>query len=385
MKTTTTKFRSVMFAILMIASMKGNAQNTPKPSAAVMGIDSKGVIQDAASVSYMVRLELEKTAMYSLMDKYDVADIVKKNNIDIETCLSKTCVVAAGKSLSVDKMITGSVERFGEKIVISLKVIDVKTEAVEKMNTTEYLNLQPELQRMISVSVKRLVGIEPEKEVVDMLVNYEAPVESPNTKLRLNGPRMGASMAFGDAAKVLQAPTSKGGYNMYPATFQFGWQQEKQYLSAGNFQALIEFVGMIGGLESGKFIPSATFLQGFRIGKGSWEFGFGPSFRVIRKADGFYGDGLYGTTKDEFYTSSQWNSFSSLDSLAPQACPYTTQSRLDSRGSLTLSTSLILSVGKTFHSGYLNMPVNLYVSPRKEGTVVGFSFGFNIYHKPKEE
>jgi hypothetical protein len=54
---------------------------------------------------------------------------------------------------------------------------------------------------------------------------------------------------------------------MYPANFQIGWQFEKQYISAGNFQALVEFFPMIGGLESGKFIPSATFLNGFRVGK----------------------------------------------------------------------------------------------------------------------
>jgi len=54
-----------------------------------------------------------------------------------------------------------------------------------------------------------------------------------------------------------------------------------------------------------------------------------------------------------------------------------------SRGFGALSASLILSAGRTFKSGYLNIPVNIYVSPRKEGTVVGFSFGFNIYKKPK--
>jgi hypothetical protein len=380
----TTALSFFMFTGLLPVS----AQNAPKPSAAVLGIDSKGIIQDMNAVSYMVKLELEKTGAYAIMDKYDVSDVVKSNNIDIRTCLSKSCVVNAGKLLGVQKMITGSVERFDEKIVITLKVIDVATDAVEKMNTTEYLNLQPELQKMIEISVKKLVGIEPDQQMVDMLIDYDIPVESPKTKLKLNGPRMGASFAFGDAGTVLTAPEDEGGFNMYPMTFQFGWQQEKQYLTAGNFQALIEFVGLVGGLESGKFIPSVTVLNGFRMGKGGWEFGFGPSFRVVTKARGFFDErGIIGKP-GEWHLEPDW-SYAANDSSSvtseydPYNNPYSIVSRLDSRGSARLSTSMVFSFGKTFRSGYLNMPVNLYVSPRKEGTVVGFSFGFNIYRKPK--
>ena len=58
-----------------------NGQNQ-KPVAAVIGIDSKGVIQDAEAVGYMVRLELEKVNVYTMMDKYDIEELIKKNNID---------------------------------------------------------------------------------------------------------------------------------------------------------------------------------------------------------------------------------------------------------------------------------------------------------------
>ncbi len=369
----------ILLIALLVTSVESFSQSQRKITAAVLGIDSKGVIQDAESVGYMVRLELEKANVYNVMDKYDVAEAVKKNNIDLKTCFGKSCVVAAGQVLNTEKMITGSVERFGEKIVISLKVIDVKSEAVEKQDATEYLNLQPELQRMIAISVQKLMGITPDQNLVRLLVNYDAPIESPKTQLSLNGPRMGFSMATGDAATVLTSPESVGGYNMYPATFQFGWQKEWQYLSAGDFQALVEFIPMIGGLESGKFIPSVTFLNGFRMGDKGWEFAFGPSFRVVKKAEGFWGDGLNGTEDGQWYLSDEWYSLPN----GSQKNPYSRTKRLDSRGNLTLSTSLFFGVGKTFRSGYLNIPVNVYVLPRKEGTVVGASFGFNLYRKPK--
>lgn len=366
-------------AILVVLVSVASAQNKSMPSGAVLGIDSKGVIPDAETVAYMVRLELEKVNVYNILDKYDVAEAIKKNNIDVQNCFGKSCVVAAGKAIGADKMVTGSVERFGEKIIIALKVIDVKTSSVEKQDATEYLNLQPELQRMIEISVKRLLGLETDPNLVNLLINYNAPIESPKTQIKLNGPRMGGSFATGDAADVMTAKESEGGFNMYPTMFQFGWQQEWQYLSAGNFQALVEGVVLVGGLESGKFIPSLTFFNGFRFGKAGWEFGFGPSFRIIQKAQGFFGDGYNGTDAGKWYLASEWTQ---LNPAAPLN-PYPLTKRLDSRGDAALSTSLVVSVGRTFKSGYLNIPVNVFVSPRKEGTVVGFSFGFNIYRKPK--
>ena len=351
------------------------AQSNPKPVAAVIGIDCKGILPDHESVGYMVRLELEKTDVYTVMDKYDVTETIKKNKIDGESCYGKTCVVAAGKVLGVDKMITGSIERFGEKIIISMKVIDIKTESVEKQSTIEYLNLQPELQKMIRISIQKLLGLSVDQAAMDMLINYDMPIISPQSMVRLNGPRMGASMAFGDVASVMKAPESQGGYNMYPTNFTIGWQLEKQYISAGNFQALVEFIPAISGLESGRVIPSVTFLNGLRMGKAGWEFAFGPNPRLVNKADGFFDvDNKLGAGANAWHLQEDWTSATN---------PYPIVSRLDSRGMPTLSTGLFIGFGRTFKSGYLNIPVNVYVIPRKEGSVAGFSFGFNIQKKKR--
>lgn len=386
MKTMKNKIKITMLSIVLGAALINvNAQGQSKPVAVVLGIDSKGVIHNSETVGYMVRLELEKMNVYNVMDKYDVAEAVKKNNIDMSTCFGKSCLVAAGKALNADKMVTGNVDRFGEKIIISLKVIDVKTEVVEKQDVTEFLNLQQELQKMVAISVQKMMGATPDQNLVNLLINYEAPVESPRTQLNLNGPRMGASMLFGDAAKVVTAPESKGGYNMFPVMFDFGWQKEWQYLSAGNFQAVVEFLPMISGLESGKFIPSITFMNGFRIGKSGWEFAFGPTFRINKKAEGFMGTGEYGTEKDHWYLRDEWAPMYYANPSLPSQNPFPIVKRMDSRGTSEFSTGLIFGAGRTFKSGYLNIPVNIFVMPRKEGTAVGFSFGFNITKKTKTE
>ncbi|MCB9252938.1 MAG: hypothetical protein H6605_10755 [Flavobacteriales bacterium] len=376
MKTTKNILINFILFLGLVFTNEAFAQTTKKPIAAVLGIDSKGIIQDSEMLGYMLRLELEKAEVYTLLDKYDVADLVKSNHIDVKSCFGKTCVLNAGIILGAEQMVTGSVERFGEKIVITLKVIDVGTEEVIHQNTTEYLNMQNELQRMLTISVQKLLGLPQDENINNLLIYFDAPIASSKTLNKLSGPRMGASLVFGDAAKVMQAPESQGGYNMYPVNFQIGWQFEKQYLSAGEFQALVELIPSIGGLESGQFIPSLTLLNGFRMGKAGWEFAFGPNFRIVNKEDGFFDEfNSMGNGAGKWYRKFEW------DQTGPNPNPI--QSRLDSRGDPTLSTSLFIGVGRTFKSGYLNIPVNVYVIPRKEGTIAGASFGFNIYKKPK--
>jgi len=103
----------------------------------------------------MVRLELEKTNAFEVLDKYDVADIIKKNGIDMNDCFGKTKLVKVGKILNADKMLSGSVEKFGEKIILILRLVDVKSAKIEKTDVMEYLNQQQELQTMIKISIRR--------------------------------------------------------------------------------------------------------------------------------------------------------------------------------------------------------------------------------------
>ncbi len=89
--------------------------------------------------------------------------------------------------LKADKMLTGNAERFREKIIIILRLVDVGTETIEKSAVMEFVNQQPELQRMIRITVNNLVGIENDQNLVDLLANFDTPVTSSQTTLKLNG------------------------------------------------------------------------------------------------------------------------------------------------------------------------------------------------------
>ena len=62
---------------------------------------------------------------------------------------------------------------------------------------------------------------------------------------------------------------------MFRVMIQFGYQFEWQYMSAGNMQALIEFIPLISGMEKGRFIPSVTLINGFRHSRTGWDSAFG--------------------------------------------------------------------------------------------------------------
>jgi hypothetical protein len=79
--------------------------------------------------------------------------------------------------------------------------------------------------------------------------------------------------------------------------------------------------------------------------------------------------------KGYYDQSHNWTYLHKTDTL-PQG--FETEKRLDSRSSsLELHPGFILAVGKSFRSGKLNIPVNFYLIPNRDGLRFGASFGFN--------
>jgi len=345
-----------------------SAMSQPKKTIAVVSIDSKGIDLTNEIMADIVRLELEKTNIFEVLDKYDVNGVLTSNGIVADQCFGKNAVVKAGELLQADKMLTGSLELFGEKIILILRLIDTQGKIVETTAVKEFISIPAEIQTMVLISLNELLGIQNDQHLVDLLINYDLPYNIANTFVNLSGPRMGASMTFGSNGKRMQAASNEGGYNMFPVTSMFGYQLEKQYLSAGNFQALVETLITINGLESGTLIPSLAILNGFRFNDSGFEFGLGPNIRFVKLAEGFYDQGKWVLVQN----SGKIPENAEIEKL------------LDNRGKTQASIGLLIAAGKTFHSGYLNIPVNLFLTPRKNGTVVGLAIGFNTTKKPRK-
>jgi hypothetical protein len=108
-----------------------------------------------------------------------------------------------------------------------------------------------------------------------------------------------------------------------------------------------------------------------RLNRGGWEFAFGPSFSFSRIAEG------YTDTQGNWQLRSAWFS----EPTNATKTPPTFVSRLDSRGEAALNPSFVFAAGRSFISGKVNFPVNVFYIPNKNGGRIGISMGFNSRRK----
>ncbi len=372
MKTSKNLISRLLFAVISLFALIGGNTNksfaqTPKRATiAVLHVDVQGLYETPEQGGNMLRLELEKLEMMEVIDKYDVFYLLKQNGIEVKGCYGKQCLIEAGKAVKAEKMLMGSVEKYGNSIMVTLRLFDVAKASMEKSLVREYLYLPEQVQLMLRLAVRELFNMKNEDFIVQQLTKKNTqetflnnPAFDQVKRLRSDGPRMGVTVFTGDIANRLQESTATGGFDALPVMFQFGYQFEKQYLNEGKFQGLFEFIPMVTGIDQSLFIPSFSILHGIRNNKNGWEFAFGPTFQAISQAEGYFENGIW-KLKNEFTNPEQ-----------------VTMMRLDNRGKRQLRTGFVIACGKTFRSGRMNIPLNAYFVPRKDGMQFGLSFGFN--------
>ncbi len=357
----------VIAAIFITTWQLTTAQEAYSPSSAgVISLESRHVDMDEITLGNILRNELIKINLFNVIDRYETMNACTALEVDPTTCIGRSCLVKVGQELKVEKMFTGSVDQYSGKIIITLRAIDVVSGEVEHNHIQEFINVQKNIPTMLGLCLQKMFLMEVDQEVWNKMTrkdDYENALNTPGiTRLKLSGPRMGIGMVTGMDGSILQADKSVGGFDAWPVMSQFGYQFEASYLNEGNIQALFEFIPMISGLEQGFFIPSISILHGIRSNVSGLEFAFGPVFMLKRKAKGFEIDGQWYLKDDEHLFPDEDLNF---------------ENRLDSRGKVWYDSGLVIAVGKTFKSGKVNFPVNLYGVMKKSGVQVGLSFGFN--------
>lgn len=380
----TTLKTTILFAILFI----GKALNAQ--TIAVADFNTTGVHASPKIVAKLTRLELIKTNKFVVMDEMDMYETVSDSML--ENCYGKKCLTALGEELGVPNIISGSVDGIGDKIVITVKLIDVHSKTIKASHFMEFDNQEVELQRMLGITIGEMLDIPQDEEIKKRLAyNNEVIITNNVGKLNNSGPRMGISFIHeSDMFEFFQRDEMQGGLGIYPAMTNLGYQFEKQYIGTENFSALAEFIVNVGGMEQGQFIPSMSLLNGFRFGNAGWEFAFGPSFGLRRTSLGSFDEnGRYYTSTEQRNAHYQaWvndpnnydeegyiiNQYEGLDNS-------NFSETLDKRGDLKLNTNWVMAFGRTFKAGALNIPFNFYYSYNRYGGIIGASVGFNVTNK----
>jgi hypothetical protein len=319
----------VRLVILFLFPQQIAAQT--KSTLAVFSLDAQGIANTPEELGNMTRIETEKLNLYQVSDKYDIRDIMKKKNLSAENCYGKSCLIELGKGIGVDKMLSGSVEKIGETILVTIRLIDVNKSETEKTQVKEFLVLPNEVQAMIRITLREMSGLENNQTEVDRLtkkVQLENATINPNVdRLNLSGPRLGITYFNGNIWNILHDKKVNGGFGaQYPVMFMFGYQFEAQYINAGRFQALVEFVPTITGVDQQLFIPSVSLLNGIRDNIGGWELAIGPTLGLIKKAKGYYD------------IDNNWH----LESEKQTTTNFPIEERVDSRGEVAFQTGFVI-------------------------------------------
>ncbi len=372
--------------LIFIATAIINGLNAQGNSVAVANPNVEGLYATPTICAKILQLELSKLKQYSVFDAFDMEEIYQRDSSYRNNCLSKSCLVAFGKELDADYMLTGSYDLLANKIVITLKMIDVKNNSMYKSGLREFTNQEKELQRMTEIVLKEMLGIPVNSELVDQLKFDNDIITKSNVgRVSNSGPRVGVGFMTGDFYEFATRSKAQGGMDIVPAISMIGYQLEAQYVGTDNFSALAEFILNVNGLEQGKFLPTLSILNGFRFGKVGWEFAFGPGFTLTRTSNGFFDtQGAYGA-KDQYYSvsgwDSDWNNYISSNNLASDDymnLGYTVEETLDERADVKGAFMFVMAFGRTFKAGALNIPVNIFYSSRGKGGIAGVNVGFNV-------
>ncbi|TNE79535.1 MAG: hypothetical protein EP332_10720 [Bacteroidetes bacterium] len=361
----------VVVLLVALLSLEVKAGETKKEVYAVLNVDVSGTNNvDRKQLGNILRMHLEKTDSFQVIDKYDMAYLLADEADKFEYCYGKLCLTELGKKIKADKVVSGTVDVMGDMIIVTLRRVDVASGEIDKTLVKEYLNLTVELGYMLQISLNELLGLPNPEALVVSLTKKDAFANTHNTpfspRLAVDGPRFGMSGIAGKSAKILLREENQGGFNAYPMSFHFGYQFEKQYLNEGNFQALFEFIPMLTGLEQGRVSASFTLMNGIRSNRNGWEFAFGPTISTVKIAN------VAQDATGNWLTESMWKE------LHPGLMPENGfRKQLDSRGEIKLDAGFVLGIGKTFRSGNLNIPVNLFVVPKKDDFKFGISVGYN--------
>lgn len=385
------KNRLCIIICLILASGGLMAQNQTGLKIAVANPNVLGLHASPEIAAKLIRLELVKLNIYSVYDEFDMADVVKNNPAYQAECYGINCLTEMGRDLKVDYIVSGSFDGLGNKIAITLKIIDVKNQTIYKSSISEFDNQEIELQRMIEIMLKSMHGIAYEETVYEQLRFKNEPITSTNIgRINNNGPRIGYAVLVGSMNEFATRPSIQGGLDIFPAVTMIGYQLEGQYVGTENFSALIEGIINFTGMEQGVFIPSLTVLNGFRFGKAGWEFAFGPGFSLRRTSDGFFdGLNLFGKGEDYYWTEDEY--FSYMSQFIPEGeyiptayeysdynSNYSIEEYYDKRADARFSTTWVIGAGRTFRAGALNVPVNAFYSSNVDGGMLGLSVGFNV-------
>ena len=153
---------TIFIAALSALTIVSKAEVTP---VAVIDFEGAGISASAlTALSEIFRYELMGTGLYDVMDRTNMEEVLKEQGFQMSgACTDLGCMVQVGQILGVSKIFGGTIGQLGTKYVISVKMIDVETSHLEKMEMESYIGPLENMDIPVKNIVLKLLGKEPLK------------------------------------------------------------------------------------------------------------------------------------------------------------------------------------------------------------------------------
>ena len=151
--------RVITFLFIYISVMSYNLPLYSKQTrVAVMNFNAKGVSKILAqNVSELIRGEMINSGRYTVIERSQMRKILKEQGFQRTGCTDVSCAVEMGKILSARKILIGTVMKMGGVIVITGRIVDVKT-ATSEFSAKEKAENEKQLYSAVSLFVDKLTG-----------------------------------------------------------------------------------------------------------------------------------------------------------------------------------------------------------------------------------
>ena len=137
--------------------------SSDKPNVAILMLEVAGGVPAsyAPALTDRLRQEIYDCGVFRLMERGEMDEILQEIGFQQSGCTSNECLIQAGRILGVQNMIAGSVSRMGEMYTISLRLIDVETAEILRVETVDCMcTIEEVLTTRLKQAAYKLAGLE---------------------------------------------------------------------------------------------------------------------------------------------------------------------------------------------------------------------------------
>ena len=130
--------KQILVLLLLGVALTVNAQEETKTRVALLDLQSKNAPEGlAVAISDLLRVELIKAGAFEVLDRDNMAAILKEQAFQGSGCTDAACAVEMGQMLNCQKMFVGALSKIGKRYFLSIQRVDVETAKVDYADSVE--------------------------------------------------------------------------------------------------------------------------------------------------------------------------------------------------------------------------------------------------------